>query len=52
MVTLITVEHVNSKPFARVMPLAAAYGIAKNGYFHKAQIVNEYGVIDYEFNAE
>lgn len=50
MFTLITFEHETSAPVIREpMPMAAAYNIASKGGFYKAQIVNEYGVIEYEF---
>ncbi|WWD12205.1 hypothetical protein CPL00159_CDS0061 [Escherichia phage MikeNSara] len=50
MVTLITWENENSQPEAREFEtVAACYNLAKNGGFYKAQIVNEFGVVDYEF---
>lgn len=50
MFTLITYDHENSQAVIREpMPMAAAYKIASNGGFYKAQIVSEYGVIEYEF---
>lgn len=50
MFTLITWDHENSLPVIRNdVSLSAAYKIAKNGAFYKAQIINEYGIVDYEF---
>lgn len=50
MITLITWEHENSKPEVREFEIVAAcYNLAVNGGFYKAQIVNEFGVVDYEF---
>lgn len=50
MVTLITWEHENSQPeVSEFETVAACYNLAKNGSFYKAQIVNEFGVVDYEF---
>lgn len=52
MVKLITWEHENSQPETREFgSVGECYGIAKNGGFYKAQIVNEFGVVDYEFKA-
>ncbi|UEW68291.1 hypothetical protein [Klebsiella phage vB_KpnS-VAC112] len=50
MITLITLEHESSKPEVREFEtVAACYNLAANGGFYKAQIVNEFGVVDYEF---
>lgn len=50
MITLITWEHESSKPEVREFEtVAACYNLAANGGFYKAQIVNEFGVVDYEF---
>lgn len=50
MVTLITWEHESSKPEIRLFhSVSDCYGLAANGCFYKAQIVNEFGVVDYEF---
>ena len=50
MVTLIAWEHENSQPEAREFEtVAACYNLAKNVGFYNAQIVNEFGVVDYEF---
>lgn len=50
MITLLTWEHESSQPEAREFEtIAACYTIAKNGGFYKAQIINEYGHVDYEF---
>ncbi|EKL2214108.1 hypothetical protein PQ125_002642 [Salmonella enterica] len=49
MVVLITWEHENSKAEQFEMPMHAAYNLASKGGFYKAQIVNEFGVVDYEF---
>ena len=50
MVTLILMEHENSLPDTRdQLTMAQAYAIASKGCYYKAQIINEYGVIEYEF---
>lgn len=49
MVTLLIWEHEQSAVQTREMIMAQAYALAKNGGFYKAQIINEFGVIDYEF---
>ena len=49
MITLMTIEFENSNPVYREMPMAAAYAIASKGGFYKAQIINEFGVVEYEF---
>lgn len=50
MFTLITWEHEDSLPVTRNdVEMVSAYKIAKNGGFFKAQIVNEFGVLEYEF---
>lgn len=50
MFTLITFEYENSEAVIREsMPMSAAYTIASKGGFYKAQIINEWGVIEYEF---
>ena len=52
MVTLITWEHENSEPVSRDFEtVASCFHLAANGGFYKAQIVNEFGVVDYEFKA-
>lgn len=52
MVKLITWEHESSEPVTREFgSVGECYGIAVHGGFYKAQIVNEQGVIDYEFKA-
>lgn len=52
MVTLITWEHENSKPEAREFEsVALCYNLAANGGFYKAQIIDENGVVEYEFKA-
>lgn len=52
MVTLITWEHENSNAVEREFDsVAACYNLAANGGYYKAQIVNEFGVVDYEFKA-
>lgn len=52
MVTLITWEHENSSAVYRgFSSVAACYNLAANGGYYKAQIVNEFGVVDYEFKA-
>lgn len=51
MITLITWEHENSNAVVREFEtVAACYNLAANGGFYKAQIVNEFGVVDYEFH--
>jgi hypothetical protein len=50
MFTLILKEHENSLQDIREdLTLEQAYRVASKGGYYKAQIVNEYGVIDYEF---
>lgn len=50
MFTLILIEYENSLPDIREdLTMAQAYAIASNGGYYKAQIINEYGVIEYEF---
>ncbi|HHV9526425.1 TPA: hypothetical protein ACUQTZ_004044 [Escherichia coli] len=49
MVTLMIMEFENSAATYREMTMAQAYRLASNGNFYKAQIINEFGVIDYEF---
>lgn len=50
MFTLIILEHQGSKAEVREgMAMAQAYALASKGGFYKAQIVNEFGVVDYEF---
>lgn len=49
MVTLMVMEFENSTATYREMTMVQAYRLASNGNFYKAQIINEYGVIDYEF---
>jgi hypothetical protein len=49
MVTLMVMEFENSTATYREMTTAQAYHLASNGNFYKAQIINEFGVIDYEF---
>lgn len=50
MVKLITWEHESSQPETREFEtVAACYNLADNGGFYKAQIVDENGVIEYEF---
>lgn len=49
MVTLMVMEFENSTATYRKMTMAQAYPLASNGNFYKAQIINEFGVIDYEF---
>lgn len=52
MVTLITWEHENSQPETREFEtVAACYRLASSG-FYKSQIVNEFGVVDYEFTKQ
>ena len=50
MITLILMEYENSLPDVRNnLTMAQAYVIASKGCYYKAQIINEYGVIEYEF---
>lgn len=50
MFTLILMEYENSLPDIRHdLTMAQAYAIASKGGYYKAQIVNDYGVIGYEF---
>lgn len=49
MVTLMVMEFENSTATYREMTMAQAYHLASNGNFYKAQIISEFGVIDYEF---
>ena len=50
MFTLILVEYENSLPDTRNgLTMAQAYAIASKGGYYKAQIINEHGVIEYEF---
>ena len=50
MYTLMIWEHENSNVEIREnVELAFAYALASKGGFYKAQIINEFGVIDWEF---
>lgn len=50
MFTLVLMEHENSLPDVRNdLTMAQAYVIASKGGHYKAQIINEHGVIEYEF---
>lgn len=50
MFTLVLMEHENSLPDVRNdLTIAQAYAIASKGGYYKAQIVNDFGVIEYEF---
>lgn len=50
MYTLIVLEHENSRQEIREdMTLEQAYKLASRGGFYKAQIIDEFGVIEYEF---
>lgn len=49
MVTLMVMEFENSAATYREMSTVQVYHLASNGNFYKAQIINEFGVIDYEF---
>lgn len=50
MFTLILMEYENSLPDVRNdLTMAQAYAIASKGCYYKAQIINEHGVIEYEF---
>ena len=50
MFTLVLMEHENSLPDVRnEITMAQAYAIASKDGYYKAQIINDYGVIEYEF---
>lgn len=50
MFTLILMEYENSlQDTSNDLTLAQAYAFASKGCYYKAQIINEYGVIEYEF---
>lgn len=50
MFTLILMEYENSLPDTRSdLTMAQSYVLASKGSYYKAQIINEYGVIEYEF---
>lgn len=50
MFALILMEYENSLQDIRDdLTMAQAYAIASKGGYYKAQIINEYGVIEYEF---
>jgi hypothetical protein len=50
MFTLILMEYENSLPDVRDdLTMARAYALASKGGYYTAQIINEYGVIEYEF---
>lgn len=50
MFTLILMEYENSLPDVRDdLTMAQACALASKGGYYKAQIINEYGVIEYEF---
>lgn len=51
MVTFIVWEHEDSEPQVREIPMSLAWNLGSKGGFYKAQIINEQGVIDYEFKA-
>lgn len=49
MVTLMILETENSMAEYREMTMEQAYKLASKGYFYKAQIINEFGIVEYEF---
>ena len=49
MVTFIVWEYEDSEPQVREIPLSLAWNLGNKGDFYKALIVNEFGIIDYEF---
>ena len=50
MFTLILMEYENSLQDVRSdLTMVQAYALASKGGYYKAQIINEYGVIEYEF---
>ena len=52
MTTLITLEHETSQSVNREFEtLSQSYLLAANGGYYKAQVVDEIGVIVYEFHA-
>lgn len=52
MTTLITLEHEESQPETRYFEtLSQAYLLAANGGYYKSQVIDEMGVIVYEFKA-
>lgn len=51
MVTFIVWEYENREPQIRVIPMSLAWNLGNKDGFYKAQIINEYGIIDYEFKA-
>lgn len=51
MVTFIVWGYDDSEPQVREIPMSLAWNLGNKGGFYKAQIINEQGVIDYEFKA-
>lgn len=52
MTTLITWEHETSQPVtSEFETLSQAYLLAVNGGYYKAQVIDEMGVVVYEFHA-
>lgn len=49
MITLMTIETESSKPEFREMTMEQGYKLASKGGFYKAQIIDENGVVEYEF---
>lgn len=50
MFTLILMEYENSlQDIRHDLTMTQAYAIASKGGYYKSQIINEYGVIEYEF---
>lgn len=49
MITLMIMEFEISKPEYREMTMEQAYKLASRGYFYKAQIISEDGIVEYEF---
>lgn len=49
MVTVKIWEHETSTPEIREVPFAHAYALGEKGGFYKVQIIDEFGVIGWEF---
>lgn len=50
MYILMTLETENSIPQYRKMTMEQAYKLASRGAFYKSQIINDEGVVEYEFH--
>lgn len=49
MITLMILETENSNPEYREMTIEQAYKLASKGGFYKAQIIGDFGIVEYEF---